>query len=598
MKNSIVILLILIVALSQAQDVKVIQNESAKSAFNDPYRLSTCKSGLQILLFRSIDSQFAFGKLKVETEPTKITWILAAKDTAGEVLWLNTFYCSNDTSECHYMEIDENENIYVGGTSNQGKLIINDVERSKGEGNYLIKISSAGIVNDVFFIAETNKLKVNAISFDEVNNLYAIASLLPAEDSLNNVITIGKPGHAVKIQRKGTQNEALLFSLNSSDYTLNWHKNIFSDSIITVNRIAYGQGRISIVGHYKASFAIDTFMMVKSTLNESFFLSTLSTLGEVLYTKEIAKCDPYPAIFPFSNHHSSPFNMIVGSSGAIYLTASPRTPVRFINSAGSFLSPTKNNSYILKFNAEGQLLWSKSLTNVCSAELYEPIFFSYLDMHIDLDKKENIYCGFKLSTCLPDKKAAFDTLKINYITGQDTYSGIIKLDSSGNGLWYKILTSDKDAGSGAIPTIAIDKRKDFRIYVAGRFYPRNKLHMPTTITHTSTYNTASNSYFAVIDTQAISKPIDTTSISSGLYKSLAIYPNPANNQLTVKLGIAKFKSIKLLNLQGQEIVSFSIEKAQGGDFNLNTSQLAEGMYILIAEGERETVQQKVVIKHE
>ena len=78
----------------------------------------------------------------------------------------------------------------------------------------------------------------------------------------------------------------------------------------------------------------------------------------------------------------------------------------------------------------------------------------------------------------------------------------------------------------------------------------------------------------------------------------SLYPNPANNQLTVNLGSAKLQSIKLINLQGQEIISSPIEKARGGDFELNTSQLAEGMYILIAEGENAKVQQKVVVKHE
>ena len=88
-------------------------------------------------------------------------------------------------------------------------------------------------------------------------------------------------------------------------------------------------------------------------------------------------------------------------------------------------------------------------------------------------------------------------------------------------------------------------------------------------------------------------------ISSIKDKSIVIYPNPANEQLTVELPYAGFKSIKLYNMQGQAAIFLSFGDSQGeGAATIHTAALAEGMYILIAEGDRERVQQKVVIKHE
>lgn len=64
--------------------------------------------------------------------------------------------------------------------------------------------------------------------------------------------------------------------------------------------------------------------------------------------------------------------------------------------------------------------------------------------------------------------------------------------------------------------------------------------------------------------------------------SLAVYPNPAKEVLNVKYK-SDIQDVKIYNLLGQEVLS---QKAGQSDFQLNTSKLSAGTYVvkLSAEG--------------
>ncbi|MEZ0007384.1 hypothetical protein ABH942_002765 [Flavobacterium sp. 28YEA47A] len=72
------------------------------------------------------------------------------------------------------------------------------------------------------------------------------------------------------------------------------------------------------------------------------------------------------------------------------------------------------------------------------------------------------------------------------------------------------------------------------------------------------------------------------SVNSFDLNSLAVYPNPAKDVLNVKYK-SDIQDVKVYNLLGQEVLS---QKAGQSDFQLNTSKLSAGTYVvkLSAEG--------------
>jgi hypothetical protein len=77
---------------------------------------------------------------------------------------------------------------------------------------------------------------------------------------------------------------------------------------------------------------------------------------------------------------------------------------------------------------------------------------------------------------------------------------------------------------------------------------------------------------------------------------LNIFPNPADNLVIIDLG-SKTQSaqLQLTDISGKEVQTVSI--ANTGRFDLNTSTLANGIYLLKVQTGQHSVQQKIVIVH-
>jgi hypothetical protein len=77
-----------------------------------------------------------------------------------------------------------------------------------------------------------------------------------------------------------------------------------------------------------------------------------------------------------------------------------------------------------------------------------------------------------------------------------------------------------------------------------------------------------------------------------------LFPNPASGSVTAEFlnEISGIATINLYNLLGEKIISFEIAVSEGwNSVNLNTSSLAEGVYVLEMLLERSTVKEKLVI---
>ncbi|WP_447635586.1 T9SS type A sorting domain-containing protein [Flavobacterium microcysteis] len=93
------------------------------------------------------------------------------------------------------------------------------------------------------------------------------------------------------------------------------------------------------------------------------------------------------------------------------------------------------------------------------------------------------------------------------------------------------------------------------------------------------YEEVSDSFGQALD---FTVNVGALSVNSFDLNSLAVYPNPAKDVLNVKYK-SDIQDVKVYNLLGQEVLS---QKAGQSDFQLNTSKLSAGTYVvkLSAEG--------------
>ncbi|HNY55480.1 MAG TPA: T9SS type A sorting domain-containing protein, partial [Chitinophagales bacterium] len=98
----------------------------------------------------------------------------------------------------------------------------------------------------------------------------------------------------------------------------------------------------------------------------------------------------------------------------------------------------------------------------------------------------------------------------------------------------------------------------------------------------------------------LSGPTRTTGIrnSTSDTKKLTVYPNPAQDNITIDFSSMIFKSanLKVENILGQEVYSENMERVLARDKMLNTSNWPEGMYLISVECEQQFYTQKVLIK--
>ena len=72
-----------------------------------------------------------------------------------------------------------------------------------------------------------------------------------------------------------------------------------------------------------------------------------------------------------------------------------------------------------------------------------------------------------------------------------------------------------------------------------------------------------------------------------------IFPNPADNQLTVTSKI-KIQQVRLFDGSGKQL---QITHPNAKQFNLNTSSMKNGVYIIEVTANKKVVRKKVVVKH-
>lgn len=94
-------------------------------------------------------------------------------------------------------------------------------------------------------------------------------------------------------------------------------------------------------------------------------------------------------------------------------------------------------------------------------------------------------------------------------------------------------------------------------------------------------------HFAIADTSTV---VLGTAESTDL-KNIAIYPNPANEALNIKVPNTNKFEIKLMDATGKMVFEDK-DKNQ-----INTSKISNGVYYLILKTSKQSIMETVIIKH-
>ncbi|MBT3621294.1 MAG: T9SS type A sorting domain-containing protein, partial [Flavobacteriales bacterium] len=86
---------------------------------------------------------------------------------------------------------------------------------------------------------------------------------------------------------------------------------------------------------------------------------------------------------------------------------------------------------------------------------------------------------------------------------------------------------------------------------------------------------------------------NTSSINEVIDASTDMYPNPANNELTIVSYAVGIENINIYNTNGQLVLS---NKINANQIRLNTSALSTGIYIVDIKSEKTSIRRKLIIE--
>ena len=272
---------------------------------------------------------------------------------------------------------------------------------------------------------------------------------------------------------------------------------------------------------------------------------------------------------------------------------------------GSEGYPATTHILLFKIDASGNILWSKKIGNT------EPnVGYSVIQ---DADQ------GFSIAGSTDFLPGSFTNLN----------ACLVKTDSSGNFLWAK--NYGDNITSGFLPyqeALFLKRTLDNGYFLSSYIYypPFNSVSVRLYAIKTDSSGNSGCTNGNVIMTSpnlaiAVSSPTTTVSCSEVMQNisiiqgsdsicavticyqyvgisevtmqedELTIYPNPANNQLTVKSEQLTVKEIKVYDVMGETVYS---EQLTTNNTTIDVSGLASGLYFLQVNSEQGTVNRKFV----
>ncbi len=550
-------LLICSIGYAQAPDWQWAIKQMSGGGGNDAAESIVTDADGNIFMTGSFQSEtLTFGSITLNNVNAPNQDLFLAKfNSAGVVIWA----LRAGGTQADYglsLSIDPSGNIYLGGFFKSTSITFGGTTLSNPGAPFgdpfLAKFDTNG--NVIWAKKSSNALSSDAIisvAADQAGDVYATGHFI------SDQITFG----GITLTNTGTETQELFIVKYSSSGTVLWAKSIGGSGDEIGNAVVVDkQGSVFLTGQFSSSSVLvgSTTLTNINSPNTDLFLAKYNSSGDVLWANRAGGLDSDYLLSLSADEDGNVY-------GAGYLKSASISfgSITLSNEGSPF-----GDSFLAKFDTNGQCLWAQTASNSESSDAAT---------NVTTDHLGNVYItGHFLSEII-----SFGATTLTNVSApaQDIY--IAKYDGNGNPLWAASTGGDQNDVGNAVTCDAVGN-----VFLAGIFQSGE-------ITFTST--TLTNSGFSTNDL-FLSKIGATVSTTEGLLEnSLTVYPNPFTDYIIVEMDqVVPHMTLTLTNLKGQ--IVFYKPDFSGIQLLIDRNNIPAGIYYLnVSKGTETLAVEKVVI---
>ena len=461
---------------------------------------------------------------------------VAKYNSDGVYQWVTTFP-SDASSFANIVSVDNEDKIivtgYFHGTLTAGSFTLN----TNAQDIYLIKLDPFGNVLWAEQSICSSWVGATSMEIDDENNIF-IAGNNNVQVTFGNLIADKEGMFIVKYDSNGTPLQLINEYCSSRGINVTDSNIYFSGTISDTTII--GTDTLYPTGYYQVIFGDTVYIM-----NNDLIFICYNDLGDVLWIKQAE-----------SKSHDFWTNIALDDNSNYYISGEINDTTNFW---GTMLYPTgESTPFLLKTDPFGNIIW------LIHGEPISP--GGHITVYDITINGEYIYL-----TGSPYGRSSFANMNIsNYAYVYNTF--ILKLDLDGNGLWPIIdttnLSHNKSSG------ITIDLMEN--IAVCGYF--EDTVHFGNNYL----YSIGGQTMFVA---KMLSSPIyiEDSKMLVG-EKDVKIYPNPAENRITIEVSKLSFSSLSLeiIDEFGRTVKTVN---STGNETTISIVDLRPGIYYCRVSGE-------------
>lgn len=288
---------------------------------------------------------------------------------------------------------------------------------------------------------------------------------------------------------------------------------------------------------------LDTFNINATGTYADIFVSKLDSNGNFIWAKSFE-----------GNDYGVGRYLILNEFNNVYFVGYFRGTVNF--STGSIVnnhtSVGNGDIIILKFDSDGDVLWSKQIGGVNNDNGYS----------IKLDEMENVYIAGSFQSTVDFNPSVSDTFNITSAGAYDIF--LSKLDANGTFIWA---LSMGGIGVDAAHSIIIDT--NYNIYTSGNFHSIADFNP----SETELYNLVAEGDFDIF----VHKMSQSTIGINEIYRAellFNIFPIPTQTLLSISVNFPT--DISIFTISGQELMSLRIQNNK----TIDVSKFVKGIYFI------------------
>jgi hypothetical protein len=498
----------------------------------------------------------------------------------GQIVW-GTFFGGLSNDQISSIDIDNNDNIYIIGSTNSNSNIATSgafQENLAGGGDYFISkfTSSGSIVWSTYFGGSANDYTtIGRVSFDGLNNIYISGTIFSSNMATTGVFQEtpnNSNSHISKFDLNGNRIWTTYYGKNTTMWGLNAN---FYGVYVAGSTLDCPP-----TNSYNTYFGTTNGFKPLPENCREIFLSKFNTNGQRDWSTYYGG---------YQSEVVNGHNSIGLKDDKIFLTGiSPNYSNQEVTTINTY-QPNCNgaSNFIAQFNEDGTRNWGTYNGNYNNnTQALIPI-----NSYIEIDRNSNSFFNFG-STIMQSNIATNDGYLTTTNSPYSCDAYICKFTDQNTKIWGTYYGGELD-----------EKDIAFHPYNSGnKFYIVGSTQSLTQIATTNglqqtkqvfdTVNYTQQSAYNIFIAHFEPNPLSTESFNSN---SFSIYPNPNNGEFNVKFNSSKFanSTLEIFDVLGKKL---HIQTLANDETTIKTENFAKGIYLVKLTKENQTITTKIVVE--